>query len=87
MFLCLLSYGEHLQQISDYPLRWLKSAVFNTSIINKSLAAFSAPVHLLPAARRPALYNVGINLSALGTDLEFKSVLIPPLVIVEVFRI
>ena len=58
-----------------------------SSIIDESPAAFSAPVHLFPAARHSALYDVGMHLSALGADLEYKSVLIPPFVTVEVFCI
>ena len=54
------------------------------SIIDEPLAAFSTPPYLLPTDKHFAIYNVEMLLSALGTDLESKSVPIPPFVIVDV---
>ena len=55
-----------------------------SSIIDKPLAAFSTPPYLLPTDKHFAIYNMEMLLSALGTDLESKSVPIPPFVIVDV---
>lgn len=57
------------------------------SIIDEPLAAFSTPPYLLPTAKHSTIYNVGRHLSSLGTDLESKSVPIPPFVIVDVLWI
>lgn len=55
------------------------------SIIDEPLAAFSTPPYLLPTAEHFAIYNVGMHLFALRTDLESMSVPIHPFVIVNVF--
>ena len=55
------------------------------SIIDEPLAAFSTSPYLLPTAKHFAIYNVGMLLSALRTDLKSKSVPNPPFVIVDVF--
>ena len=55
------------------------------SIIDEPLAACSTSPYLLPTAKHFAIYNVGMLLSALRTDLKSKSVPNPPFVIVDVF--
>lgn len=55
----------------------------SANIIDDPLDTFSAPQYLLTPARHSNLYDVGMQLSALGIDLESTSAPIPPFFVID----